>query len=121
MFAYVSRFGRGIAPIGAYLRQSVCIRVNEQEVLAMKQEWPLLYAFIFANKKNTSPFKLYAQLLTDHFQNQMYLEMSSVLKIVEILLVFSVSTASVEKFLNKAYNLIVTILRGNLHKVQKRS
>ena len=48
----------------------------------------------------------------------LYSEVEAVLKIVEIMLVFSVSTAAVEKVFS-TLNLIVTILRGLLSKGPK--
>lgn len=48
----------------------------------------------------------------------LYPEMEAVLKIVEIMLVFSVSTAAVEKGFS-TLNLIVTILRGQLSQGSK--
>ena len=48
----------------------------------------------------------------------LYPEMEAVLKIVEIMLVFSVSTASVERGFS-TLNLIVTILRGQLSQGSK--
>ena len=79
----------------------------------MKQQWPLLRSFIFANKNVPSPFHLYVQVMYDHFQNAAHQEMSSILKIVEIMLVFSMSTAAVERSFS-TYNLIVTVLRNAL-------
>ena len=48
----------------------------------------------------------------------LYSEMEAVLKIVEIMLVFSVSTAAVEKGFS-TLDLIVTILRGQLSQGSK--
>ena len=48
----------------------------------------------------------------------LYSEVEAVLKIVEIMLVFSVSTAAVEKGFS-TLNLIVTILRGQLSQGSK--
>jgi len=111
----------GVEEISIIVDHFSSIFKDEQEVFAMKQERPLLRSLIFSNKNNTSPFKLYVQILADHFQQNLYPEMKSILKIVEILVVFSVSTASVERSFS-TFNLIVTILRGRLFcRAQRRS
>ena len=69
-----------------------------------------------SDKKKT--FSLNTQLIRDHLVQGLYPEMEAVLKIVEIMLVFSVSTASVERGFS-TLNLIVTILRGQLSQGSK--
>ena len=96
------------------------VLASEEEAVEIQQQWSLLRGFIYANKVtgHTTPFKLYVQMMRDHFQLGYHQEMAAVLKIVEIMLVFSVSTASVERGFS-TFNLIVTILRGRLDQGSK--
>ena len=82
------------------------------------RQWPKLRALIFDNK-DKKPFSFYCSLLKAFYEGELD-DLGAILFIVEIMVVVSLSTAGVERGWS-TYNLIVTVLRKNCWKLQRKN